>query len=63
MNPWWLLLIVPVSALAGLFISVFLCMAACEDYKEAMKYRESLIDKKSFEAGFKEGLLKLTEVG
>ena len=63
MNPWWLLLIVPASALAGGFISVLLCMAACGDCKEVMKYRESLIDKKSFEAGFKEGLSKLTEVG
>jgi hypothetical protein len=63
MNPWWLLLIVPASAVAGFFVSTLLCMAACTDCKEAMRYRDNLIGKKGFEAGFKEGISKLSEVG
>jgi hypothetical protein len=63
MNPWWLLLIVPVSAAIGFVISTLMCMASCGDCKEAIRYRESLIDKKGFEAGFKEGISSLSKVG
>jgi hypothetical protein len=63
MNPWWLLLIVPVSFGFGFFVSALLCMAACGNCKEAMRYRDSLIDKKGFEAGFKEGITSSTKVG
>jgi hypothetical protein len=62
MNPWWLLLIVPVSALLGFIISSLLCMGSCGDCKDAMRYRESLIDKKAFKAGFKEGIASFTKV-
>jgi len=58
MNPWWLLLIVPISAFGGFLISCLLGMAACSDCKEAMRYRESTIQDMSFKAGFKEGISK-----
>ena len=63
MNPWWLLLIVPVSAFAGFTVSALLGVAACADCRDAIRYREALIQDKFFKAGFKEGLSKLTEVG
>jgi hypothetical protein len=63
MNPWWLLLIVPVSAAVGFFICYLLAAASCGNCKEAMRYRDALIDKKGFEAGFKEGIASFTKVG
>jgi hypothetical protein len=62
MNLWWLLLIVPVSVLLGFIIASLLGMAACASCKESMQYRELLIGKKGFEAGFKEGIASFTKV-
>lgn len=64
MNPWWLLLIVPVSFGLGFLTLALLAAASCGNCKEAMRYRDSLIDKKEFfDAGFKEGIASLSKVG
>ena len=63
MNPWWLLLIVPVSAFAGFTVSALLGLAACADCRDAIRYREALLQEKSFRTGLKERSSKLPVVG
>jgi len=63
MNPWWLLLIVPGISIFVFLLVALLASASCGSCREAMQYRESLIDKKGFEAGFKEGISSLSKVG
>ena len=63
MNPWWLLLIVPASVFGGFLIMGLLAASYCGTCKEAMRYRDALIDKRGFAAGFKEGIASFTKVG
>lgn len=67
---WWLLLIVPVCFVLGLFLMAVLASGACADCRDAMRYREDLVAnsgelryQEGFEIGFQEGLRQVGGVG
>lgn len=56
MNPWWLLLIVPVSFITGFVVSAFMALGACADCRDAQAREMLQVRADEFNLGFEAGL-------
>lgn len=63
MNPWWLLIIIPLSATMGFLAAALLANTSCTDCRDAERYERAVAESEAYNAGFNNGLSKFSEVG
>ena len=62
-SAWQLVWIIPLAAIVGFSTAAHLAMGACSDCREAFGFERKVAEAKSYEAGFREGLSKVGQVG
>ena len=63
MNPWWLFLIIPVSAGIGFWIAALLAISSCIDCGDSQRHLMDVVEARGFQDGFSKAMAKMNEVG